>query len=180
MNELAWIAELKKHLGLPEIVGAKHNPTLLSWLNDMGSYNGEQKAWWRDDETAWCGLAVGHALGVAGRFVVRDWFRAKAWADSNAMTKLDKPAYGCIATKTRKGGGHVFFVVGRDKQGRILGLGGNQSNRVSIVPFHENELDGFWWPSRVENGNPVKSLPNAARYNLTETVATVAHGASEA
>jgi len=28
------------------------------------------------------------------------------------MTKLDKPAYGCIVTFTRQGGGHVGFVVG--------------------------------------------------------------------
>lgn len=32
------------------------------------------------------------------------------------MTKLDKPAYGCIVTFifTRQGGGHVGFVVGVD------------------------------------------------------------------
>ena len=181
MAELPWIAELRKHLGLAEIVGAKHNPVLQSWLKDMGKYSKENKAWYSDDETPWCGAAVGHALGVAGRFVVPDWYRAKAWGNDALMTRLTKPAYGCIATKTRKGGGHVFFVVGRDKQGRILGLGGNQGNCVSVVPFAESELDGFWWPSKWENGRCVKSAPDATRYSLTATaVATAAHGASEA
>ena len=166
MKELPWMHHLKTHLGLAEIPGKAHNPTLLQWLRDMGQYAKESKAWWTDDETPWCGLAVGHALGSSGRFVVPHWFRAKAWADSGAMTKLDKPAYGAIATKTRKGGGHVFFVVGRDKQGRLLGLGGNQGNRVSIIPFNESELDGFWWPSKWENGQCVKSAPAPERFRL--------------
>ena len=102
MNELPWIAELKRHLGLAEIAGAKHNATLQSWLKDMGKFSKENKAWYSDDETPWCGLAVGHALGVAGRFVVPDWFRAKAWGNDALMTRLQRPAYGCIATKTQK------------------------------------------------------------------------------
>ena len=32
MTELTWIAEGRKHIGLREIKGAKHNPTLLKWL----------------------------------------------------------------------------------------------------------------------------------------------------
>lgn len=180
MKELPWMHHLKTHLGLAEIPGKAHNPTLLQWLRDMGQYAKESKAWWTDDETPWCGLAVGHALGSSGRFVVPHWFRAKAWADSGAMTKLDKPAYGCIATKTRKGGGHVFFVAGRDKQGRLLGLGGNQGNRVSIIPFAESELDGFWWPSKWENGQCVKSTPAPERYRLPVTDATGRIGESEA
>jgi alpha-D-ribose 1-methylphosphonate 5-triphosphate synthase subunit PhnG len=34
---------------------------------------------------------------------------------SKSGTKLAKPAYGCVAVKTRIGGGHVCFVVGKDK-----------------------------------------------------------------
>ncbi|MGE9658889.1 hypothetical protein ACQP6C_10405 [Snodgrassella alvi] len=51
MNELSWISEARKHIGLREIKGAKHNPTILAWLK----YNKESTAWWRDDETPWCG-----------------------------------------------------------------------------------------------------------------------------
>lgn len=181
LKELPWIAEAKKHLGLREIVGAKHNPVILKWLADMGGFPKANKAFWKDDETPWCGLFVGHCLGVAGRVVIPDWYRAKAWADSRYLTKLDKPAYGCIAVKSRKGGGHVFFVVGKDKQGRLLGLGGNQGNAVSIVPFNPADIDSYWWSSIMQkDGVPLRSLPAPERYNLPLVSATGKIGASEA
>lgn len=44
---LPWIIEAKKHIGLKEIPGPKHNATILSWLSQL-------KAWWKEDETPWC------------------------------------------------------------------------------------------------------------------------------
>lgn len=58
----------------------------------------------------------------------KDFYRAKAW--ETAGTKLDKPAYGCVVTFTRDGGGHVGFVVGKTKTGMLKVLGGNQGNAV--------------------------------------------------
>lgn len=165
MTELNWIAEARKHIGLRENTSkTEHNPTLLQWLSDMGNFSNAARAWWHDDETPWCGLFVGHALGVAGRFVVREWFRAKAW-ESSDMTALEKPAYGCIVTFTRQGGGHVGFVVGKDAKGNIMVLGGNQSNAVSIAPFAVSRISGLYWPS-MWNGKAVKSTPNPDRYDL--------------
>ena len=50
--------------------------------------------------------------------------RAKEYAF--AGKRLTKPAYGCLVVFTRQGGGHVGFVVGKDKAGNLLVLGGNQ------------------------------------------------------
>ena len=44
LPELKWIAEARKHIGLKEIKGNKHNPTILSWLKKL-------KAWWHEDES---------------------------------------------------------------------------------------------------------------------------------
>lgn len=96
------------------------------------------------------------------------------------MTKLNAPAYGCIAVKSRQGGGHVFFVVGKDAKGRILGLGGNQGDTVSIVPFNSADIDGYFWPSKLVGLTPVPSFPAPERYRLTAAAATSAQGASEA
>ena len=120
MTELPWMAEAKKHIGLKEIVGAKHNPKIIEWLKEMGNFPGAAKSWYFEDETPWCGLFVGYCLGKGGRAVIKDWYRAKAWAEAG-LTKLSKPAYGCIAVKSRKGGGHVFFVVGKNAKGQSLG-----------------------------------------------------------
>lgn len=178
-TELPWMAKAESYLGLREIPGAQHNPEILRWLAKFGGYNGEDKAWWRNDEEAWCGLFAGMCLGEAGRYVVKTWYRAGAWADEQYLTKLDKPAYGCLAVKKRTGGNHVFFVAGRDKQGRLMGLGGNQGNRVSIIPFDAAGLR-FYWPSHWRNGQCVKSEPQSARYELPIVDATGRQGESEA
>lgn len=180
MTELPWMAEAKKHIGLKEIVGSKaHNPTIVQWLKEMGSFPNAAKSWYFEDETPWCGLFVGYCLGKSGRAVIKDWYRAKAWGEAG-LTKLSKPAYGCIAVKFRKGGGHVFFVVGKNAKGQIMGWGGNQGNTVSIVPFNPADIDGYYWPSKLVDGKPVPSSPSPERYVLSSVTATAAHGASEA
>ena len=124
MKELSWISEARKYIGLREIKGVKHNPKILEWLDDMGKYGTESKAkqskakqskakqskaWWREDETPWCGLFVGHCLGETGRCVVKNWFRAREWDNAQLMTRLNKPAYSCIVTFTRQNGGMLVL-----------------------------------------------------------------------
>ena len=165
MKELSWISEARKYIGLREIKGTKHNPTIIKWLDDMGKYGTESKAWWREDETPWCGLFVGHCLGETGRYVVKNWFGAGEWNNDQLMTKLDKPAYGCIVAFTRQGGGHVGFVVGKDTLGNLMVFGGNQGDAVSIAAFLPSRATVFYWPSKWA-GKLVKFSPLSERYKL--------------
>ena len=84
------------------------------------------------------------------------------------MTKLPEPAYGCIVTFTRDGGGHVGFVVGKDKHGNLMVLGGNQSNMVSIAPFQRSRVTGYYWPSTWDAKTKTRAIsaPLASRYDL--------------
>lgn len=165
-DELPWIAEARKYIGLQENTSkTEHNPVIIAMIDRMGLFSAESRAWWRDDETPWCGLFVGYTLGESGRYVVREWFRAKSW-ESQQLTKLDRPAYGCIVTFTRVGGGHVGFVVGADAAGNLMVLGGNQANKVSIAPFATSRVTGYFWPSRWADGKAVKSSPASRRYSL--------------
>lgn len=166
-SELPWLTEARKHIGLAEIPGKQHNPTITNWLIKL-------KAWWRDDETPWCGVFVAHCLRSANRAIPKHWYRAKEYA--NYGTRLSKPAYGCIAVMSRQGGGHVGFVVGEvSKGGDLLILGGNQGNKVSIARFPRSRITAYVWP---ELGNGVKSRPTDRRYALPLGVA--ARSASEA
>lgn len=167
-KELPWIKLARTFVGIKEVKGIKHHPEIIRWLGKMGEFNNEAKAWWRDDETPWCGLFVGYVLGECGRYVVREWYRAKSWTQQ--MTKLDKPAYGCLAVMDRVGGGHVGFVVGRDDKGRLMILGGNQSDMVSIAPFNTSREMSFYWPSFYRRNlvatYVTASKPNEDRYDL--------------
>lgn len=166
MNELPWVAEARKHIGLKEDTSKiRHNPTILRWLDQMGKFSNESRAWWKEDETPWCGLFVGVCLGLSQRFVVKEWYRARAW-ESQQLTKLSRPAYGAIVTFTRDGGGHVGFIVGKDKRGNLMVLGGNQSNAVSIAPFAVSRITGYYWPSYWSFGKVVRSVPHEGRYEL--------------
>lgn len=155
-NELPWILEARKHIGLKEIKGNKHNSTIVSWLRDL-------KAWWFEDETAWCGTFVAHCLKSATRFIPKDWFRAKEYVHAGAVLK--SPAYGCIVVFSREGGGHVGFVVGKDQLGNLMVLGGNQGDAVNIIPFDRNRVLEYVWPASI---NGTKILPLDFRYNLPE------------
>ncbi|HFC7958534.1 TPA: TIGR02594 family protein [Neisseria meningitidis] len=157
-NELPWLAEAGKHIGLKEIPGAKHNPIIQSWLKDLG-------AWWQDDETPWCGVFVAHCLKMAGRDIPKNWFRARAYETYGLP--LEQPAYGCVATFTRKGGGHVGFVVGETEKGDLLIQSGNQSNGVNIAAFPRSRATSYRWPSKGGRLLP----PDPSRYVLPKGIA---------
>lgn len=167
MNELPWLTLAKSMLGTHErLPNGKDNPVVLDMLARMGSFSKEKKAWWHNTQEPWCGLFVGYIMGMHGRFVVPEWYRAKAWNDSRYLTPLSKPAQGAIAVKTRKGGGHVC-IVDHKLPNRMLGcIGGNQSDSVSVAYYRPDQFDAFLWPSVWDGEKCVKSNPLPARYDI--------------
>jgi uncharacterized protein (TIGR02594 family) len=143
-----WITEARRHVGLAEIPGPRHNPTIVKWLQRL-------KAWWAEDETPWCGVFVAHCIEIVGLPLPKHWYRAKGWLDWG--DRLSTPIPGCIVVLEREGGGHVFFALGIDKAGRIVGIGGNQGNKVSIAAFDRSRVIGYRWPARVNK--PIGPMP---------------------
>lgn len=153
-QELAWIAEARRYIGLKEIAGVRHNKTIMQWLRQL-------KAWWQDDETPWCGTFIAHCLKSANRAIPQHWYRAKAYA--NYGTKLDKPCYGCIGVMSRTGGGHVCFIIGKTISGDLVCLGGNQGNSVSIVKYPRSRFTAFVFPAKADD---LASFPYFFRFDL--------------
>ena len=154
MSELSWIREARKHIGLREIKGGKHNPLILSWLQNL-------LAWWANDEVPWCGVFTAECLRVGQRALPKHWYRASDYL--NWGTRLDSPCYGCVVVFTRQGGGHVGFGVGEDKLGTLWVLGGNQSDAVSIAPFSIGRVSGYRWPPSATGA---AMSPDPSRYTL--------------
>jgi uncharacterized protein (TIGR02594 family) len=151
MTEPQWLTEARKHVGLRELPGAPTAPTIQRWLSSLG-------AWWRDDETPWCGVAVAAWMQAAGVAPLpRHWMRARAWAEWG--TRLDRPMHGCVVVFERQGGGHVGLVVGQDAQGRLLVLGGNQGDAVNVRAFPRERVLAYCWPP----GRDVPPLAELAR-----------------
>ena len=166
MYELKWMEIAKNFLGQAEVKGTRHNPKIIAMLEEMGKFSQENKAWWRDDETPWCGLFVGYCIGKAGRWVVPQWYRALAWTD-NRQRELKTPAYGAIAVRSRSGGGHVGFVAGINKQNKIVILGGNQNDRVCYMSDDASRYR-YFWASHYIDGEVLEGRPAGFRYQLEE------------
>lgn len=135
MNKIIQTA--KKYEGVAEIKGPKHHPIIGGWLVKLG-------AWYRDDEAPWCGTFCAAIMSECGYTYPKMFMRALDWATWGH--KCDKPIEGCIAVKTRKGGGHVTIVMGRDASGNLLCIGGNQGDKVSVVRYRDSDFIAFRCP----------------------------------
>jgi uncharacterized protein (TIGR02594 family) len=143
MKDPDWIKIAKGYIGIREMPGVATAPVIQKWLLGL-------KAWWKDDETPWCGVFVAQCFRESGMPVPKNWFRALGWLDWGVP--INQPMYGCVVIYSRKGGGHVGFAVGVDDRGRILTLGGNQGDRVSVAPIEASRAVGFRWPAAVPMG----------------------------
>lgn len=153
LKDPIWIATAKRFIGLKEIPGPKHNPIIVEWAKDVSS------GAVADDETAWCGTFVGAMLSECNLPLPKNPLSARGYLSLSKV--LDKPAVGCIVVFWRdspKGWtGHVGFVLGKDKSGRLMVLSGNQGNAVTVAPYTTERLLGYRWPS---------VWPLAERFNL--------------
>jgi len=146
-----WIRAAVGEIGVKEIKGPKHNKRIIEYMNAT-----KWGKWVRDDETAWCAGFVGWAMVEAGYIDdIPDYsLGAKSWLRFGVSAH--KPVFGAIAVKSRKGGGHVGFVVGANpSRGTLYILGGNQSDAVCVKEYPEH----VWLDFRIpEDYTPTRKL----------------------
>jgi uncharacterized protein (TIGR02594 family) len=132
-----WLARMNAILGLYEFPGAADNPAIVAMAKACG---GKIARTYRHDATPWCALTANYCL-VASGLPGND----SLWALDFMRygVRLQGTAVGAIATKKRDGGGHVFLVVGRTRDGRLVGRGGNQRDMVCDEVF----VTACAWPS---------------------------------
>lgn len=153
MSEPRWLTIAKGYQGVREIVGPKHNFTIMGWLRKLGS-------WIKDDDTPWCGTFCAAVMHEAGLPYPREYPRAKAWADYGANLRTTHLAPGAILVFSRNGGGHVGFYVGEDATAYHV-LGGNQGNAVNIMRIAKSRCIATRWPrGEAVLGGPVRLAAN--------------------
>ena len=156
--ELIHVANARKYIGTVEVKGTKHNPKILALTVKAFAATGK-KSWINEDDTPWCGSYLGGVFAESGlgHKIPKEFYRAREW--ESAGTKLTRPAYGCVVTFTRDGGGHVGIVVGKTKTGMLKVLGGNQSDAVNIADFDPKRVTSYRW---ISSG----TVPHDYRYDL--------------
>jgi len=137
MSDPRWLTEAAKHIGTKEVPGLKHEPKILQWWKAI------KRGGIKTDEVPWCAAFVGAMLEETG--IVSSRYESAA-SYLNWGVPLPQAMRGCVVVFTRKGGGHVGFVMGKDAAGNLLVLGGNQSDTVSIRAFPLARVAGYRWP----------------------------------
>ncbi|WOI22889.1 TIGR02594 family protein [Nonlabens ulvanivorans] len=102
-------------------------------------------------DNPWCGAFVNWTLEQNDMETVpnaadHSTHKARAKSYRTLGVSLTKPAIGAIATKSRKGGGHVGFVAGITSDGKIVLLGGNQNDSVNYTAYSKDILQ-FNYPN---------------------------------
>jgi uncharacterized protein (TIGR02594 family) len=160
-QELPWLVEARKAMNLHEVY---NNVALRRWLASDGHALGDPA------RLPWCGDFVETAIRLAlpGETVPKNPYWALNWRSFGLPTA---PTYGAVGSISRDGGGHVFFLVGQDKT-RYYALGGNQSNKVSVVPIDKSRcpLESFRWPATYTR-EPINlpSMTSSATSSTNET-----------
>lgn len=138
MTTLPWINAGMAYEGTREVKGSQHNPVIVNWLVKLG-------AWWTDDETPWCGVFAAAVFREVGIQPPSGWYRAKSWLQWGKP--LSAPVIGCVVVFSRPGGYHVGIVIGQDRTGNLLVLGGNQGDSVKVSAFRRDRVEGYRWPT---------------------------------
>lgn len=147
-----WVIEARKDIGQREIKGPKHNGWIAKGWKRLGA------GWYNDDETPWCGFAVADWLDRAGLPYPKNFPSAASFA---AYGEPCDAMLGAIGVKARKGGDHVFLIVGITRGGQFYkALGGNQSNAVTIMDIAVGDVNHIRWPSGVPRSNVLPFMPN--------------------
>jgi uncharacterized protein (TIGR02594 family) len=154
-----WLTVAKSYVGLKEIPGKLHNPTIIGWLKRFALNIGR---WGKNrDETPWCSVYVSHCLEAVGLKSTRD-ARAVSYATygrpskfrAGAIIVIRRKRKGPNVTGSNRGGYHVAFLLENRKNWYKV-VGGNQRNGVSIASYSKKnyELIALRWPGPDEGWN---------------------------
>lgn len=131
-----------QYLGVKEIKGSANNPVIM----DMARGLGLQDIYTSDDTISWCALFINHLIRITGKPPLDPhgdlWnlLRAKYLVNWGHSISLPDALLGDIVVINRDGGGHVFILIAFTKDGNLIGIGGNQSNMVSVGEFDKDRV----------------------------------------
>jgi uncharacterized protein (TIGR02594 family) len=142
-----WMDIAKQEIGEAERPGrGEENQRIQEYHNSTRERNQSERAPWCSSFANWA-LAGANIKGM-GSSVALSWY---SWGQT-----LSGPAYGSIAIFEREGGGHVGFVAGRNENGDIVILGGNQGNAVGYAAVGADVAIRYVYPAGYD---PSYSLP---------------------
>lgn len=132
--------------GVKEVIGAKDNPRVLKYFDQIG-FNGSKLK----DETAWCSAFANWVAKTEG-FEYSGKLNARSWLTVGQST--NHPGIGDIVVLWRDNPkswkGHVGFFV-KQTQSYVYILGGNQANMVCIKAYPKSRVLDYKKLRKINN-----------------------------
>lgn len=137
----------QRFIGLREVPGLTANPHILAMLR-------LDTDWPEDDEVAWCSAFVNYVAWLL-RLPRSKSLRARSWLAVGRAISLHEAqaAFDVVVLQRGEGTqpgpevlnapGHVGFYGGNEGRGRLLVLGGNQGDAVSMREFPVERVLGI-------------------------------------
>ena len=147
-NNIPWMDVAIGELGVQEIRGKKHNERIIE-------YHSTTNLNFDKDEIPWCSSFVNWCLYQVGIVGTNN---ALAYSWLHYGMELNKPAYGAIAIMNYS---HVGFVAGINDDHRIILLGGNQGDAVTLSPNSSKLVKSYRYPIGL---TPDYNLPKYRLY----------------
>jgi uncharacterized protein (TIGR02594 family) len=151
----------QKEIGVSEVPGPRSNPRIVEYHKATSL---DPKL--RNDNTPWCSSFVNWVVQQGGLMGTNS---ASALSWRQWGNDAHGPSLGAIAVLDYGSGhGHVAFVAGVTTAGRVILLGGNQSDQVRYSVFGASRIVGYRVPgsSMSYNSAPVRpALLPAPVYN---------------
>lgn len=140
-DQMPWMQEAIRLIGLTEDRGAGSNPTLI----DFGAALDID---YKNDDTPWCGLFVAHCIGssLPNEALPTIPLLARAWRKFG-ISCAPQPGAVLVFWRGSPNGtkGHVGFYHGEDATHYHV-LGGNQSDAVNVRRLDRARLLAARWP----------------------------------
>lgn len=140
-----WMAEMHRRMGLHEV---RDKSKLIEFLK-IGKFLGDPS------RLPWCGDMVESCIAkvLPAEPLPANPFFAQAWKTFGIDAKA--PLVGAVGViKWSASSGHVGFVAGVEG-GKVVLLGGNQSNAITLASFPREKFIAFRWPKTF----PIKAYP---------------------
>lgn len=163
LTQPPWMPFAWAELGQREIAGPASNPRIAGYIRTIGQPGAAT------DSTAWCAAFVGACLASAGVDGTRSLL-ARSYLDWGQSVDLPVPgAVAVLARGSDPASGHVGFVVGMTAD-RVVLLGGNQSDAVTVEAFPRSRILAFRLPSvSVATASPAASSFNHSLARVLES-----------
>ena len=137
-------------IGVKEVAGPGDHPRIVE-------YHGATRAGRAPDRVAWCSSLLCWVFEQAnidhtGSKSSQSWLR---WG---VHSPIGMGAVGIIRNPIRRNRGHCGIVVGYDKRWRVILLGGNQRDQVSLRAYPYRKFVGFRMPKTLCAVEPMPLL----------------------